>query len=71
MSISHQKINSLIEEIVEKKSNEFISDVSAQDIEKLCKDVYLIESSISGSPHSKIDDIRNKIILMSEVKLDI
>lgn len=66
MSISHHKINSIIKNVIEEISEDLPSELSMNDIEELCKQVYLIESSVSDSSHSKINDIKDKIIIMSE-----
>ena len=60
MSISHKKINSMIENVVEdselftEKKNEFI---------ELCQRVYLIESTASSSTSNRqlISDIKEEI----------
>lgn len=63
MSISHQKINQLIESVIE--ANDFMISFDKEKFKEFCKQVYLIESSVSGSNNNKITDIKDKIISLS------
>lgn len=68
MSVSHKKINRLIEEIIGEKG---CLEISNKEVEvdlphfiNLCKKIYLIESSTGNlSQNQIIDEIRADIIL--------
>lgn len=68
MSVSHKKINRLIEEVIQKRvslemSNDEIN-IDKGDFIDLCKKIYLIESSVGSLSQSHIiDEIRTDIIL--------
>lgn len=67
MSISHKKINSLIENIIrnsdEFKANSDTTTINKEAFIELCRNIYLLESSTDVTPRSQmIKEIRDEIL---------
>lgn len=64
MSVSHKKINGLIEQVI---STDIKLEFDEAHFIDLCKRIYLIESSIDENARSKIiTEIRDEIVRRSE-----
>lgn len=63
MSVSHKKINGLIEKIIEEREE---LNYDKDKFVQLCQRIYLIESSVDDRSRSQtISDIRDEIIRRS------
>ncbi|WP_417529524.1 hypothetical protein [Marinobacter lipolyticus] len=63
MSVSHKKINGLIEKVIEEKEE---LNYDKDKFIQLCQRIYLIESSVDDRSRSQtISDIRDEIIRRS------
>jgi hypothetical protein len=68
MSVSHKKINGLIEQVI---TQDLKLDFDQARFIDLCQRIYLIESSIDDKARSQvISDIRDEIVRRSEKLLE-
>lgn len=68
MSVSHKKINGLIEKVIEGKEE---LNYDKDKFIQLCQRIYLIESSVDDRSRSQtISDIRDEIIRRSTTLLE-